>query len=136
MNIDAKNMILGRLAAFAAKQALQGKEINIFNCESAIISGKKKDILRRYKMKMERGHPYHGPFYPRTANRLVRRTIRGMLPFKQARGVEAYKRIKCFIGVPEEFKKEKMEDVKGANAEKLKDIGYINVRELCRDLKG
>ncbi len=38
MIIDANNMILGRLASFAAKKALLGEKIDVINCEKAVIS--------------------------------------------------------------------------------------------------
>ena len=42
MLIDSKNIILGRLASFAAKHALLGENVDIVNCESAVITGNKK----------------------------------------------------------------------------------------------
>ena len=40
--IDGKGAILGRLASYAAKQALKGEEIVVLNCEEVIITGNKK----------------------------------------------------------------------------------------------
>ena len=34
----------------------------------------------------------------------INKAIRGMLPYKQERGIKAYKRIKSFMGVPESYK--------------------------------
>ena len=45
--IDGANATLGRLASYAAKQALNGENINIFNCELAMISGKRYNIMER-----------------------------------------------------------------------------------------
>lgn len=135
MNIDAKNLLLGRVASFAAKQVLLGEKVNIVNCELAVISGKKNNILKRYEAKIQRGDPHHGPFFPRTPKHLVRRTIRGMLPWGQARGREAYKRLKCFTGIPERFQNEKFEDIKDINVKKIRDTSYISVKRLCEDLK-
>ncbi len=135
MNIDAKDLILGRLASFAAKQALLRENINIVNCELAVISGRKKDILKKYQVKAERGDPFHGPYFPRISRELVRRTIRGMLPYAQPRGREAYKRIKCYTGTPEKIKSEKIETIEKANVKKIKNIAYTSVKELCKGLK-
>lgn len=135
MNIDAKNLLLGRIASFAAKQALLGENINIVNCELAVISGKRQDILERYYEKHERGDPFHGAYFPRIPRNLVRRTIRGMLPYAQPRGRDAYKRIKCYSGIPESLKNEKLETIEKAHAKKIKSISYISVKELCRGLK-
>ena len=49
MIIDAENLVLGRLASFVAKQALLGENIDIINCEKAIVLGDKKEILNSYK---------------------------------------------------------------------------------------
>jgi large subunit ribosomal protein L13 len=98
--IDAKNLILGRLSAYAAKQALQGETVHIINADKAVITGDKKRILESYRRKRELGGPLIGPFHLRMPDRLVKRCIRGMLSYKAPRGKEAFARIKCHIGVP------------------------------------
>lgn len=133
MNIDAKNLVLGRVCAYAAKQALLGENVNVVNCELAVISGKRNMILNRYRRKVERGDPHHGPFFPRNVRDLVRRTIRGMLPWRQARGREAYKRVKCFLRVPEKYKE--LETIENANVKRIKNTSYITVKELSESLK-
>lgn len=120
MIIDGKNLILGRLAAYVAKQALLGEKIIIVNSEDIIISGDKHMVLGKYQDRIARGDLYKGPFQPKTADRIVRRTIRGMLPFKQERGRTAYKRVMCYKGIPDKYKNEKLETVERANASKLK----------------
>ena len=107
MIIDARNLILGRLATTVAKKALQGEEINVINCEHIIVSGSKKNVLFQYKTKANRGSQFKGPFIPKTPERFVKRSIRNMLPYKNPRGREAFKRIKCHRGYPEAIKKEK-----------------------------
>ena len=47
--IDATNATFGRLASYAAKQALQGNDIVILNSEKAIISGRKENIIEKYQ---------------------------------------------------------------------------------------
>ena len=49
MILDATNLILGRMATAVAKKALLGEKIDIVNCENAVISGNKYQILERYK---------------------------------------------------------------------------------------
>ena len=63
--IDAKDLVLGRLATAVAKRALLGESIDIVNCEKAIITGNKKTILKRYQQRRDRGIPTKGPFFPR-----------------------------------------------------------------------
>ena len=115
MIIDANNLILGRMATFVAKQALLGEEISIVNCEKAIMTGNKQQILAKYKKKMSMGKPQKGPFVLRRVDMFVKKTIRGMLPYKQEKGLKAYKRVKCYVGVPDEFKEKKLETIENAN---------------------
>lgn len=108
--IDATNGILGRIASYAAKQALLGKEVAVVNCAHALVSGRREMILDEYKKSMYRGgHSLKGPFWvKRNPERIMKRTIRGMLSYKQGRGSEAFKRIKCYNETPKEFENEKM----------------------------
>ena len=108
MIINAENLILGRLSTIAAKKALLGESIDLVNVEKAVIIGTKKNILDKYKTRRERGETLHGPYFPRTPDRLVRRTIRGMLPYKQEKGRLAFKRVKCHVGIPEDLKDKKL----------------------------
>lgn len=102
--IDAKNAVLGRLAAYATKQALLGKSIVILNCSDVIITGRKKSILHEYTEKRQRGGAsLKGPFFPKDSERIVKRTIRGMLPYRQQRGLTALKNIKCYNSIPKEY---------------------------------
>jgi len=113
--IDADNSVLGRVASYAAKQALLGNEIAIVNSEKAIISGRKEEVINTYKTQraINTIKPEKGPFFSKNPERIMKRTIRGMIPdFRQGRGKEAWRRIKCYIGIPEEFKKEKMINLK------------------------
>jgi len=131
--IDATSAIVGRIGAFAAKRALLGDTVKIMNCEKAIMSGRKEYITERYYHRRNKvGQPQKGPFISRLPDRFVRRTIRGMLPYKKTKGAEAYKRIMCYLGVPEEFKNKKLEKVPGAGAEKLTSLKKITVEEVCK----
>ena len=106
--IDGKNAILGRLASYAAKQLLLGKEIAIINSEKVVISGRPKSIIAEYKELRQRGGAsQRGPFFPKKPERILKRTIKGMLPHKRGRGDEALKKVKCYEGIPEEFKESK-----------------------------
>ena len=80
--IDATNLKLGRLASKVAKEALSGEQVSVVNAEKAVITGRKKDIFSTYREKTDVGSRYKGPFFPRVPHLIVRRTIRGMLPYK------------------------------------------------------
>ncbi len=136
MIIDATNTILGRLATVAAKQALLGEDVVIINAEKAIVSGKKDEVLARFRQKYARGTPSTGPFVHRGADRLVRRTIRGMLPYKIPRGEAAYKRVMCYAGVPEQFKDQEAQVLEKASADKLPNTKYVTVEQISKNLGG
>ena len=118
--IDGKGVVLGRLASFVAKEALKGEVINVINCEQIIITGNLKTIEREFKEKRSRfGHSQKGPKHPATNEKIVKRTIRGMLPnYREGRGREAYKRIKCYVGIPKEF--EEMKPITISTTKKMK----------------
>jgi len=107
--IDGKNAVLGRLASYAAKEALKGEDIIILNCEDIIITGNKKNIEENFKIRRSRvGHSQKGPRHSKSSDKMVKRTIRGMLPdHRQGRGKIAFKKIKCYVGVPKEFQESK-----------------------------
>jgi large subunit ribosomal protein L13 len=107
--IDGKDAILGRLAAYTAREALKGEEIAILNCEQIVITGNKKFIKENFEEKRGRvGSTEKGPKVSRTSQKIVKRVIRGMLPnYRKGRGRDALKRIKCYVGIPKEFEKEK-----------------------------
>ena len=134
--IDAKNKILGRLSAYAAKQALLGNNVEVINCEEAVVSGTKANILANYIRRIDRKAPNKGPYLYRRCDFFVRRTIRGMLPFQQSRGQTAFRLVKCHVGVPEIFKDEKAVNLEHADAKKFKLVDYIKVKEICRAIGG
>ena len=102
--IDGAGGVLGRLAAFAAKQALRGNKVLIFNCNNVIISGTKSNIMARYNEKRARGSDAQkGPYIPRQPKDLFKRTIRGMLQYKKVQGMKAYRRITTFADVPQQY---------------------------------
>lgn len=102
--VDAANVAAGRLASYAAKQALLGHEIIVVNSEKAVITGKTKVILEKYLEKRKRGgSAQKGPNFPSRAEFILKRTIRGMLAYKVGRGKEAFEKIKCFKGIPKEY---------------------------------
>jgi large subunit ribosomal protein L13 len=129
MIINAENLILGRLSTIAAKKALLGESIDLVNVEKAVIIGTKKNILDKYKTRRERGETLHGPYFPRTPDRLVRRTIRGMLPYKQEKGRLAFKRVKCHVGIPEDLKDKKIETLDKAKLSPQK-MKFVTIKQL------
>ena len=129
--IDANGATLGRLSTNAAKRLLKGEEIAVINSEKAIISGKKRMIKEKYKHKRELGTYRKGPFFPRTSDKIVKRTIRGMIPYQTSHGRVAFKKLKCYIGIPKEFEGKKFETIKDAEKQ---PVDFITIKELSRYL--
>ena len=129
--IDASGLTLGRLSTNVAKRLLDGENISVINSEKAIISGKKSVIKKRYTQKREVGTYRKGPFFPRMPDQIVKRTVRGMIPYQTPHGREAFKRLKCYIGCTSEFEGAKIETVEHA---KKQPIDFITVEELSRFL--
>ena len=103
--LDATSAVVGRVASFAAKEALLGNRVIIVNSEKAIIIGKKANIIQKYKARITRGKgKQKGPYFPRGPEAILRRAIRGMLPYDKKRGREAFKYVRCYVSVPPEFK--------------------------------
>lgn len=126
--IDGKNAILGRLSSYAAKQALLGNKVTIVNANDVIILGQQEVIRTKYSELIKKGGSAHkGPYITRTPERLLKRSIRGMLSYKQGRGDEAYSRIRCYNEVPEEYK-----DAKKIVAGKEKKAKFLTLKELVK----
>lgn len=134
---NGERMVLGRLAARVAKDALLGETVEVVNCEKIIISGNKVNTFARQKERMSRGgYPLKSPIFSRVPDRFVRRTIRGMLPWKMARGKEAFRRVMCHVGIPGEFAGKELIVLEHLSAKKLPNLKYITVGEVCDYLKG
>src|SRR3989442_14612138 len=85
--VDASNLILGRMASYVAKKALDGKSMVVINAERAVISGNKERVVARAKLKLKTrtlGNLEKSPKHTAKPDGYVRRVIRGMLPWKKA----------------------------------------------------
>jgi large subunit ribosomal protein L13 len=59
-----------------------------------------------------------------------------MLPFKIARGREAYKRVMCYAGIPETFKNAELMKIPEAHIDKSNAERYMSIGEICKLLGG
>jgi large subunit ribosomal protein L13 len=126
---DATGKVLGRLATVVAKQAIKGEHVHVINCEKAIIVGNPEFIKSKYKQRIDRGDPHHGPFFPKTPTGIVKRAIRGMIDYKKPLGKKALKRVKVWVGLPENLKNVKVEDVNIKDVNQIKSK-YITIGDL------
>lgn len=128
--IDASGAIMGRLASHVAKRLLEGEEIVIVNAEKAVISGSRDAILAEYRNRRERGTQRFGPFYPRVPHLIVKRAVRGMIPYQMPRGRAAYRRLRVEIGVPAKYAKMTIVKPEGV----VKDLQGMTIAQLSKDL--
>jgi large subunit ribosomal protein L13 len=117
--VNGEGLILGRMCSKIAKRLLNGEQIIVVNAEKVIISGKRKSKVAEAHKFLEVGAPDRGPFHSRRPDRIVRKTVRGMVPWAQPKGKLAYKRLKVYLGVPLELKDSALETIEQANAAKL-----------------
>ncbi|MBS3086373.1 50S ribosomal protein L13 [Candidatus Pacearchaeota archaeon] len=125
--IDGEGAIMGRLASYAAKEALKGEEIVILNSEKVIITGNRENIKADFEASRTRiGSGQKGPKVSRSSEKILKRVIRGMLPdHRKGRGKIALAKIKCYIGIPKEF--QGLKKISGGKEVKGK---FITIEEL------
>ena len=104
---DATDKILGRLASQVAKEMISARKsgrqqrVIIINAEQAIVSGPKSKVLSDYRAKYQLNHARKGPFFPRMPDKIIKRTVRGMLPYqKNSSGRNALRDLRVLIGAP------------------------------------
>jgi large subunit ribosomal protein L13 len=105
--VDASDYVAGRLASVVAKQLLLGEYVIIINAEKAVLSGNRHSLITEYKERLgirTRSAPWKGPLHPRQPHGILHRIVRGMVPWKKARGKEAMKRLRVYTGAPEDLK--------------------------------
>ncbi|MEM4188407.1 MAG: 50S ribosomal protein L13 [Candidatus Hadarchaeum sp.] len=137
--IDGKDLVLGRLASFSAKRLLEGEKVVVLNAEQVIISGSKDATLESYQAWLETrnvANPRKGPQHPKRPEDIVRRAVRGMLPYDKPKGREAFRRLRVYVGVPEEFTGKEVTRVPRASLADLSTRRFIRVGELSKLLGG
>ncbi|MCL5122820.1 MAG: 50S ribosomal protein L13 [Candidatus Marsarchaeota archaeon] len=130
--IDADRKVVGRVASVTAKSLLQGKKVAVINAEKAVISGSKNDIVKRYTTRVnlkEKANPEHSAYWPRRPDMLVKRIIRGMIPYRKPHGKDAYRRLLVFVGVPKAFEGAKIEELKVKDVRGM-FVNTMTVKEL------
>ncbi len=129
MIINIDGAVVGRVGCYVAKQLLRGEQMDLVNCEKSIITGNRENIKQIYHQKRSRvGSGLTGPKYPKVSDRMVKRIIRGMLPnYREGRGREAWKRLKCYNGVPKQFEGKEITQFKTSKKDK-----FVEIKEISR----
>jgi large subunit ribosomal protein L13 len=134
--VDATDCIAGRVCSHVSKLLLAGNRVAVVNSENAMLSGNRYMTINLYKRYLEINsvtNPIHGPFHPRRPDTILTRMIRGMVPKTKTSGVEAFKRLRVYIGIPDELKNknaESFEDTKITRAPSK----YISVGEVAKQI--
>jgi len=131
--INADGLILGRMASRIAKRLLEGEQVVIVNAEKAVLSGRRRSRVSEAKEFLEVGGVGRGPFHYRRPDRIVRKAVKGMLPIRQPKGLQAYRRLQVFIGIPDNLEGQKMGTLADAQAKKL-TCPYFTVGELAKGI--
>jgi len=131
--IDADGAVVGRLGARVAKLLLAGGTVEVINAEKAVMLGSlssaKEKFLSRRHQKNKR-NPEESPHWPRSPHLLLRRMMRGMLPWSSQRGRDAYHRLKVTVGTP--AKAIKPTKIKEASSDGKH--GMFTLEELCKEI--
>jgi large subunit ribosomal protein L13 len=102
--VDGTGHIAGRLASVVTRELLAGRRVTVVNAERILLSGERGSIINQWKKKLElssRVNPLYGPIHHRRPDGIMRRMVRGMVPRKKQKGVQAMKKLRIYIGVPE-----------------------------------
>ncbi len=127
--LDATDQVMGRFASVVAKRLLKGEEIHVVNAEKAIVTGGRAALIAEYLQKTHMGSTASrmrgkGPNYPRRPDRVLRRAIRGMMPYQTPHGRAAFKRLRVYVGVPAAFE--------GKAAEKVPQAQRVGTARFMR----
>ena len=128
--VDARDCILGRVASEVAQRALDGDRVAVVNAERAVITGNESDTMATFRKRVEVGSD-RGPYYPKRPDRIFKRSIRGMLPYKKTRGREALENVRVYVGNPYD---EDGEVLDGTSLDRLSNIKFTTLGEVSENL--
>ncbi|AHZ23826.1 50S ribosomal protein L13 [Haloferax mediterranei ATCC 33500] len=80
--VNARNCIMGRVSSEVAQRVLAGETVAVVNAEDTVITGSEEDVMGKFRKRVEVGSD-QGPYYPKRPDRIFKRAIRGMLPYKK-----------------------------------------------------
>ncbi len=132
--INAQGLIVGRLSSIVAKKLLEGDEVTIINAEKAVLSGAKAMTFAEYKQAVDRGTKEKGPYFPKRPDAIIKRAVRGMLPYKAQRGKDAMARLRIYIGLPSELQGQQAITLEKASVDRLSSFKYVELGELSKQL--
>ncbi len=134
--VDASNCVSGRLCSKVSKLLLQGNRVSVVNAEKVMISGNKYQVIESYKKRLEVGsvtNPINGPFHPRRPDTIISKMIRGMVPKRKSSGMQSFKKLRVYIGVPDELKNSTMKTFDDARITKPESF-YTSMSDVAKQI--
>jgi large subunit ribosomal protein L13 len=134
--IDATDCIAGRMCSHVSKLLLKGNRVLVVNSERAMLSGNRYKTIDLYKEYLEINsvtNPIHGPFHPRRPDTILTKMVRGMIPKTKTSGIEAFKRLRVYIGTPDQLRNMKTESFEDSKITRSPSR-YISVGEVARQI--
>jgi len=128
--VDARDCIVGRVASNVAERALSGERVAVVNAERAVITGNEEDTMEVYRKRVDVGSD-RGPYYPKRPDRIFKRSIRGMLPYKTTNGREAFENVRVYVGDPFDADAEVLD---GTSLDRLSNIKFTSLGEVSEEL--
>jgi large subunit ribosomal protein L13 len=129
--VDARDCIMGRVASQVAQRALDGETVAVVNAERAVITGSEDQITEKFQKRVEIGSD-RGPAYPRRPDGIFKRCVRGMVPYKETRGREAFENIRVYVGNP--YDDGESEILEGTSLDRLSNIKFVQLDELSESI--
>jgi large subunit ribosomal protein L13 len=127
--VDARDCILGRVASQVAERAMDGERVAVVNAERAVITGRESDVKEKFQARREHGSD-RGPMYPKRPDRIFKRSIRGMVPYKTDRGREAFENVRVYVGNPYD----EVEVLEGTSLDRLSNIKFVSLGDVSESL--
>jgi len=137
MLINGENLVSGRLASVVAKKVIKGELVTIVNAEKVIIVGTTSSILPKYKQRVDArvlSNPHYGPKYDRIPSKMLKKTIKGMLPAKSRTNEKLLKQIKIYNLVPKDIDVTKAETIEKMKYGQKGDFMYLG--DVAKSLGG
>jgi large subunit ribosomal protein L13 len=134
--VDASNCISGRVCSKVSKLLLQGNRVSVVNAEKVMVSGNKYEVIESYKKRLEVSsvtNPINGPFHPRRPDTIITKMIRGMVPKRKSSGIQSFKRLRVYIGIPDELKNSTMKTFDDTKITRQESF-YISMSDVAKQI--
>jgi large subunit ribosomal protein L13 len=128
--VDARDCILGRVASEVATRAIAGDRVAVVNAERAVITGNEESTMSVYRKRADIGSD-SGPYYPKRPDGIMKRAVRGMVPYKTDRGREAFENVRVYVGNPFDAEGTVVE---GTSLDRLSNINFTSLGEVSEQL--